>query len=572
MEHINFAQDSTLSTKKRVRRVALACIPCRSRKVCNRCQYDEKVCEYQKSRRGGRPRKQPPSNCSVERVENETSISHRRTSPTSSTEGTGDAQELASQPSMIPSIGSYLAESHVEQLLAQFYTYFHAAHPCVLPRWSLEARMGTDSALSEHLLPVLLYIGSIFMHSIDSEPLADAALQAIEYGRSYSGIPNPYHVQAILLYSITVYWCNAPQIGRMYLDEAIEAAFLLGMHRKEFASQYGYGDSVLEESWRRTWWQIHVTDVHISGSTHTYEGLSTKFPITTELPCEELNYERGEIPQPLTLKQYENREFCDIEFSSFAQLIGFSQGITKVLAFARLDDLVGVQALCVSADTMMTAWFSLLPPSKKSLLGDDGKVDEILFKAMIVMQTCIVDLHRRLSSLLYSPVESASLCAPPPPTANDIIKEEARMHTAKILCATEKLNTLLTLPTRFATHTPFIICMIANMTIAHLSACRYIFTEPRLSVEREKIRLNMGVLKMLGEFWPAGKREYKAVGTIAKAILDLKDEDAKVPESGLSFDVMDFGFGDGANLDFSWCDELGAVDARFFDDTATLSF
>jgi hypothetical protein len=151
----------------------------------------------------------------------------------------------------------------------------------------------SEPAISEYLLPVLLYIGSIFTHTIESAPLAETAFLAVQSGRMKSGSPNAYHIQALVLYSIAVYWCNEPERGRELLNQAIESAFSVGMHEKDFACQHGFGDPVLEESWRRTWWQIHVTDVHISGSTHTYTGLSTKFIATAELPCEEREYESG---------------------------------------------------------------------------------------------------------------------------------------------------------------------------------------------------------------------------------------------------------------------------------------
>jgi hypothetical protein len=59
-------QSSTTYTLKRpTRRATLTCIQSRSRKVrcdatlpkCNRCRADGKVCDFQKSRRGGRPRR-----------------------------------------------------------------------------------------------------------------------------------------------------------------------------------------------------------------------------------------------------------------------------------------------------------------------------------------------------------------------------------------------------------------------------------------------------------------------------------------------------------------------------------
>jgi hypothetical protein len=86
----------------------------------------------------------------------------------------------------------------------------------------------------------------------------------------------------------------------------------------------------------------------------------------------------------------------------------------------------------------------------------------------------IVDIHRQLSSRQYIPVEILSKCVPPPHLeCNDNSKDEAHIHTAKVLVAVEKLHGLFTLPTRLTEHTPFIICMITLATIAQVSACRY---------------------------------------------------------------------------------------------------
>jgi len=303
-------------TKRTVRRVALACIQCRIRKVrcdatqpaCSRCRVDEKQCEYQKSRRGGRPRRPVAAQIQIA-VDDRTTSGHysehfgSQTRSNSSTHGSSDSSTLsvcdslewklseATQPLLTS--GARLSTIQVDQLLTHYYTYFHISHPCVLPRWSLEARLTTEPAISNFLLPVLLYIGSIFTHSIDSTPLANAAARTIQTGWTDHETPNAYFIQALMLYSIATYWCNEQEKGRQLLDEAISGAFKLGMHQKDFASRHGSGDPVLEESWRRTWWQIHVTDVHISGSTHSYQGSSVKYPITTELPCEEDEYEAG---------------------------------------------------------------------------------------------------------------------------------------------------------------------------------------------------------------------------------------------------------------------------------------
>ncbi|KAF2003847.1 hypothetical protein P154DRAFT_72807 [Amniculicola lignicola CBS 123094] len=576
LSYSTFANPNT----KRIRRVALACIQCRSRKVrcdatqpgCTRCQVDGKQCEYQKSRRGGRPRR--PATDQVNDLDDANDLSqwadyfasnsateHNSSGVVSTTDSSTHSMSHSPEfPSNLETVGmrgTPLSRAETDQLLDQYYEFFHRSHPCVLPLWALRTRLASDSSMCESLLPVLLYIGSIFTHSVPSAPLAIAAAQAIETARARGGIPSPYYIQALSLYCIAVYWCDEPERGRELLDEAIQGAFDLGMHKAEFAVRHGESDAVLQESWRRTWWTIYVTDAHIAGSTHTFPTKTGAIHMTTEFPCEDYQYESGNIPKPMTIRSYDVREFSNAEFSSFAHFIGFTFGINRALATRRYNDIENAKIAVANADTMMGAWCSLLPTSKRRILRDDGTIDELLFKANILMNTYIADLHRELSSLKYSPIESVSLCAPPPPPENNCtIKEDAHTHTAKILYAVSRLNDLLTLPTRLATHTPFIICMIANMTIAHLSACRYVFVEPQLSLEREKIRLNMGVLKLLGEYWPAGKREYTSLGIIATEILGLADEEIEVHRESpvVPLDQLDLGFD--IEAAFNMCDEL----------------
>jgi hypothetical protein len=77
------------------------------------------------------------------------------------------------------------------------------------------------------------------------------------------------------------------------LDETIRLALELGINRQEFAQENSRGDPILAESWRRTWWQIYITDAHIAGSTHKFPFRTSNIEMTVDLPCEELDYELG---------------------------------------------------------------------------------------------------------------------------------------------------------------------------------------------------------------------------------------------------------------------------------------
>lgn len=124
-------------------------------------------------------------------------------------------------------------------------------------------------------------------------------------------------------------------------------------------------------------------------------------------------------------------------------------------------------------------------------------------------------------------MESVARCAPPAPPAKlrSVKSEDTHVHTCKALLAIRRIGDLLPLPSNIVTHTPFVICMIANILVAHLSACRYLFRGHTLQLERERVRSSMGTLRVLGEYWPLGKRTYREMGIIAREILDLSDQD-----------------------------------------------
>lgn len=135
----------------------------------------------------------------------------------------------------------------------------------------------------------------------------------------------------------------------------------------------------------------------------------------------------------------------------------------------------------------------------------------------------MVDIHRPLSTCVFSPIEAISSCAPPPPPERlaPVYCRDAPLHTAKILQAIERLTNMLTLPTSIGVWSPFIICIIATTTIAHLSACKFVLKGEQLTVARERIRVAMGALESFAEVWPGGKRTVREIKTIARELLCL---------------------------------------------------
>jgi hypothetical protein len=200
----------------------------------------------------------------------------------------GNADSLVATP-----IGS-ADSSDPDQLLQSYYSFFHAAHPCVLPYSFLKKRLITEPETLQLLVLVMQCIGAIF--TVGPLPSTSPATRVEEFlacfhrrQRSFTG----FDVQAVLLFSISVYWCDEIPQGLKFLDEAIRMALELGMNQKAFSTKNGQNDAVLEESWRRTWWMIYVADAHIAGSTHTFPLRTMHVPVTVDMPCEEYNYESG---------------------------------------------------------------------------------------------------------------------------------------------------------------------------------------------------------------------------------------------------------------------------------------
>jgi hypothetical protein len=77
------------------------------------------------------------------------------------------------------------------------------------------------------------------------------------------------------------------------MDAAIRIALDLTMFRRRFAVENGEGDAVLEESWRRTWWQVYISDAIFAAIRREAAFPTREVDVSVELPCEEEDYETG---------------------------------------------------------------------------------------------------------------------------------------------------------------------------------------------------------------------------------------------------------------------------------------
>ncbi|OCK84401.1 hypothetical protein K432DRAFT_414025 [Lepidopterella palustris CBS 459.81] len=406
-----------------------------------------------------------------------------------------------------------------KRLVDLYYEFFHNSHPICLPRPFLTQQLLSGAQGLEAVVAVIHYIGSRYAPWTTSEAYKAKAEHALSTSvHEKTG----FRAQALLLFGISLHFCDDFVGARENLDAAINLAFEIGMHLQEFARQYGQGSRVLEESWRRTFWMMLVADQQTSIVRGQIRYLLRDVNATVDLPCEESEYQSGMIPDPATFQDYDVREFSDVEivFSSFTYLIDIIRIVNSVM---RAADQVGgfTDGLVDIADTKLSVWQSLLPVYKREPIREDGKVDEVLYLAHMIMAIATMNVHRPLSALsTVHREEFRTRLVPPKPIHVPPFRPHRRSaHTAKVLKATERQTQLLAISTPFILHSLFTLSIIAGIATVQVLTCKYFLEDKALAVSRDRVRLSIGALKAFAEIWPLGKVVMRDVKMVARETL-----------------------------------------------------
>ncbi|KAE8373911.1 hypothetical protein BDV26DRAFT_54310 [Aspergillus bertholletiae] len=535
-----------IAQNRRAIRSSLACLPCRSRHVkcdgkrpcCGRCLEVGNQCSYARSRRGGLDRAvlaerrkrmasavymQPvdhlglqqattvrPEACSTQplpvdvRHESDMDRGGSSTGSVTQAECTVCPADIANDP-----------------LIDSYYKNFHICHPFILPRRHL-TKLYADPSRQHRLAPLVLALrlmGSIYHARGSSIPLKDN----VEASLSLLSPSDPIKVQCRILYSVALFWYDYKADAKSQMDQASTLAIDLQMFRAEFAVSQGADDQVQRESWRRTWWMLYILDAYYAGTLGTMNLRVMDIDVTVELPCDEPEYESGNIPTPHTLLEFNHREFNPNppHFSSFAYLIGAVQcAATAISITPKIVAVEDSTHLIQTVDCSLDGWRLLLPPERKHVMNENGEIDELMFQAHLLVDVSTIGLHRPLSALKFNAIENVSSCAREPPLDTPV-PDLVNVHTTRVLRAVEAQIRLLALPVRRFHHTPFTTCMVSEGILALLSACSALLKGKDLSIARDQIRMTLGCLKVLGEVWPRTARNVREIQTIAQCVLGL---------------------------------------------------
>lgn len=170
-----------------------------------------------------------------------------------------------------------------------FYKFFFPGHPFILPQAHLMRHFEKTPDFSYGLVLMIAFIGSLYTHDL----LANDYRQQAEQALGSHLAPHGFNVQALMLLALTLEWSGENERAAMYLERAKTMGLEIGIHRRDFASRCGHGDKVLEESWRRTWWELYVIDALFAGIRHLPTFTSWGVDTDVEIPCEEKLYVTG---------------------------------------------------------------------------------------------------------------------------------------------------------------------------------------------------------------------------------------------------------------------------------------
>ncbi|KAF4589546.1 C6 transcription factor [Ophiocordyceps camponoti-floridani] len=542
------------ANKARESTVPAACLACRSKHLkcdgqspCARCYSSQSECVYVASRRGykGPPRRgatvNPNKRQATSPPDNTDCPMMLGSRPGYTPPGIVESTPAASNMQLFKSYCSVngidpvaFAMNHhtgsipphipvqttAERCLNSFYHHFFASHPFVLPRERLLKMAEGAAGLMDPLLAAIRWVGSIY---VDVGPSTRDAMLEEAYSLIYDP-QRPRHgflVQAMLMLIVGLDGSCQQDKARELLQDVERLALEIDLNTRPFATMHGQGNPVLEESWRRTWWDLFVVDGMIAGVHRVTNFLLFDVPVGVALPCEEHEYLSANIPIPLHLEDLEDRDFSDedCQFSSFAYRILCARNLGK---FMRTPPIFGPEDENLARiEALLTNWRLHLPQSKRDALQQDGKLDEMMFQAHMMVNATSILLHQPHSQLDTTPTQDINSCAPHQMVpAGDLFNA----HTKHTIASANAISAMITHRVPLLSHTHFFTCVLTLSSIVHLSRWALFFVPHNDDDLRQQIRLNIGALNQLAGVWAAADRARGQVKAVAAEIYQAKKQ------------------------------------------------
>ncbi|KAL2822678.1 hypothetical protein BDW59DRAFT_180846 [Aspergillus cavernicola] len=498
---------------------AVACLPCRSRHlkcdarmpVCTRCQTTGTECLYVRSKRGLRKHT---------RNENQ-SLSGNACIDW--LDATALPPDLAiDADSLFQPINPFLPDDTLavsetvnpgvayDPMIQLYYQNFHPSHPVVIPRKDLNSSL--CYLIPPYLLSIMRYIGA---HYYPDPPLKQTFRHAAYSSLSDPTLRDGFQVQALLLLAIVDHSHCHEQNAHRLIQTAVNLALEIGLHHPSFASEHSYGHSVLEESWRRTYWELYVVDGLLSAMREQSPFRLYHHVAKVQLPCAEKMYNSASIlPTEQTLDDLQNNWTPGQDISSFAHRINAVQNLGTVLALNRSLER-SPESHIETIDAHITSSLMSLPP----LHGDgydSSTHDEMIFQAQMILYLALIYLHHPQSNMRFAsfhthhpPSTSCTRLTNTPKettlTTTHTLDLDLDLHSHKLIRAADLLSSLATLPSTIRSRSPFFTCALGICIIVHTAALLVVQGSGREESLKARIQLGIGALRALGRIWPLSR-------------------------------------------------------------------
>lgn len=412
------------------------------------------------------------------------------------------------------------ADSHLSQI---YYSHFHPAHPFLPPRHAWVA-----SSPSQYLIELVEYIALHY----SSPPQGPDRIYELQAAVNDAGL-SVEKCQAYLLLSILLHARCMPEGARECIGYAIETCLELGLHRREFSNVMEMQSPVHAESARRTWWEIFVVDTLLAT---VQAGGVLQFTLETPdlpLPCEDCDYVDGRSdPASLSVKDLDRLAL----FSDQGRLSSLAYRVeaTLILRQCLIAGETGAsQESLDSLDATISAWFHRWPSSKRSILRQNGELDQIDHQTAMVMHCASIYLHFPKSFLLsFLPTTGHVFCSRPPAFPSPAMSPH--MHTAKVVSAGVELSKLASLSQFVTNSSPFFCCTLVLSSIIQLATLSANAGQP-LGKYHSFLALNMGVLNSMGATWTIAANSMGRLRAVALEIETAFAEQARYFADNLLF-------------------------------------
>ncbi|KAK2865078.1 hypothetical protein FQN49_003926, partial [Arthroderma sp. PD_2] len=397
-----------------------------------------------------------------------------------------------------------------------YYAYFHDSHPILPPAHFLPRMYPVPACLEA----TIKFIGAHFVSGLSPDSYRSAVTSAIAESEETC-----YKVQALLLLSITLHGRNERGEGVKAFTEAAVLAMKLGMNMRSFAPTVVGEDPVMCENIRRTWWEVYMIDAMFSGFDQTPCQIPSNVIMDVPLLCDDISHSAGiYLTEPPTAAQFYDRIFEDEEesreYSSYCHAIEASRILKRTLDLTYAPEEPEYDQI-ESIDANIGSWFHHLPPSKRDILAVGDEVDQVMFRAFMIIHCASIYLHTPQSNLLSTPVAISSI-----PCARRWIRllrtspSTNLTHAIKSIKAANGLANLAALRSPSIKHSPFFICGMVLSALVQLCACS-VRASDALEPRRDRIALLIGELKSLGPTWSISKLVMRHIKMVAREVLEI---------------------------------------------------